>query len=100
MKFPEKIRKYCPKCKTYTIHKVKIETSRKLRRALSKGQRRAERRSKGHGNHGRYSKRPISNWKMHSKTTKKYDLIITCSECNKSRHMSLGRLKTLEIVKT
>lgn len=99
MKFPEKISKYCPHCKTYTEHKVKVETVRKLRRALSKGQRRAERRSKGHGNHGRYSKKPISQWKLHAKTTRKIDLIFTCSVCGKSRHVSLRRMKRFEVVK-
>jgi len=99
MKFPDKITKFCPVCNTYTEHKVRLETVRKVRRKLSKGQRRAERRSKGHGNHGRYSKKPISQWKMRAKTTRKIDLILTCTTCGKSRHMSLRRMKRFEIVK-
>jgi len=99
MKMPNKQRKYCPHCNAYTEHTVKIETTRKKRSALSKGQRRADRRSKGHGNHGRYSKKPISNWKLKSKTTKKFDLVFTCTVCGKSWHMGLRRMKRLEIVK-
>lgn len=99
MKMPTKINKYCPYCNTYTEHTVKIESARKMRSALSKGQRRAKRRSKGHGNHGRYSKKPISNWKLRSKTTRKFDLLLTCTVCNKSRHVGLRRMKRLELVK-
>ncbi len=99
MKMPAKQVRYCPYCNAYTEHTVKIESTRKLRSAMSKGQRRAKRRSKGHGNHGRYSKKPISNWKLRSKTTKKFDLVFTCTVCNKSWHMGLRRMKKLELVK-
>jgi len=99
MKMPEVIVTYCPYCKRHTEHKVKQEVFRKVRRSLSKGQRRAKRRSKGHGNHGRYSKKPISEWKLRSKTTKKVDLLLICSECGKAHHKSLRRLKRFEIIK-
>jgi len=100
MKIPAVVRTFCPYCRKHTEHTVKIVEPSKQRRSLSKGQRRAERRRKGHGNHGRYSKRAISQWKLRTKTTKKVDLLLTCKECGKSHHRSIKRVKkTPEIVK-
>lgn len=99
MKFPSKIRTYCPNCRKHTEHRVRSERKGKPR-GLAEGQRRSRRESKGHGNKGRYSRPPVSQWKMRSKTTEKVDLLLTCTECEKSRHKSLGqRVKKFKIEK-
>jgi len=98
MLVPKTLRTYCPYCRKHTIHSVSIYKIAPKRRALSKGQRRAKRRRKGHGNKGRYSKKPITQIKTHAKVTKRGVLVLKCSECNKVHHRSLGqRMKKLEL---
>ncbi|NIQ05409.1 MAG: 50S ribosomal protein L44e [Candidatus Korarchaeota archaeon] len=98
MKFPSKIRTYCPYCRKHTEHRVRRERKGKPR-GLAEGQRRAKREKQGHGNKGRYSKPPVSQWKMRSKTTTKIDLRLTCSKCGKAHHKSLSHVKRFTIEK-
>ncbi len=98
MLVPKTLRTYCPHCKAHVEHTVSIYKVIPKRRALSKGQRRAERRRKGHGNKGRYSKKPITQIKTHAKVTKTGVLVLKCTRCGKIRHLSLGkRMKKLEM---
>lgn len=98
MLVPKSLRTFCPHCNKHTEHSVSIYKAIPKRRALSEGQRRAERRRRGHGNKGRYSKKPITQIKTHAKTTKKGVLVLKCPECGKVQHRSLGqRLKKLEL---
>ena len=98
MLIPKTMRKYCPHCGTYTEHSVSLYKAIPKRRALAKGQRRAERRRKGHGNKGRYSKKPITQIKTHAKVTKTGVLTLKCRQCGKTRYLSFGkRMKKLEM---
>ena len=98
VKFPSIVRAYCPFCRRHTTHEVS-EVKGKARRALSKGQRRAERHKKGYGNKGKYSKKAITQAKMASKTSKKVDLRLKCQDCDKMHPRSYPRTRKFEIVK-
>lgn len=102
MKIPKQIKRYCPVCKTHTIVKV-AQSKRRTASAMRHGNKyRARLRglARGHGNLGRYSKKPISKWKMTgSKQIKKTDLRFTCTKCGKSFCQSHGiRAKKVEFV--
>ena len=88
---------YCPYCRKHTEHKVSIEKPRQRGAGKSKGARAKERRDKGYGNHGRFSKRAISQRKMTSKTSKKTDLRLKCAICNKKQIRSRPRAKRVEM---
>jgi large subunit ribosomal protein L44e len=91
IKFPKKIRTYCPRCNEHTEHSVAVYKSGK-RRTLSEGQRRYLRKNKGYG-----SKRKPEQ-KRFAKTTKKVSLLITCSKCGFKRTILGIRLKKIELV--
>ncbi|MEM2115695.1 MAG: 50S ribosomal protein L44e [Candidatus Woesearchaeota archaeon] len=101
MKFPKNMRKYCPYCKKYTVHKV-LEVKKHQASSLSRGSKhRAKKRglARGFGNLGRYSKRPITQWKQTgAKSSKKIDIRLECSECKKKHiYKHTFRTKKLEI---
>ena len=91
MKAPKEMKRYCPKCKTHSLHKVKQEKSRGRNKAhpLSKYSmtRLASRRigqEYGTGNAGRYSRGAMNSWKQYNKKlSKRIDLRFTCPQCNK-----------------
>ncbi|MEM4605623.1 MAG: 50S ribosomal protein L44e [Candidatus Pacearchaeota archaeon] len=94
MKIPKTIKRYCPFCKKVTEQKVKLITSSGKRGSLKRGskQRAAKRgRARGIGNKGRWSKPPITQWKMKTKTTKKTNILYTCSVCKKSKPQKKGK---------
>jgi large subunit ribosomal protein L44e len=100
MKFPKVTKRYCPKCKKHTEHKAFVP-KRKSPSPLKYGSKiRARRRgrARGKGNLGRYSKPPVTKWKMTGKKqTKKTDFRYTCKVCNKTTTQSKGmRLKKVE----
>jgi ribosomal protein L44E len=41
-------------------------------------------RARGYGNLGRWNKPAVTSWKRKTKSTKKANIMYTCSECNKS----------------
>lgn len=45
---------------------------------------------RGHGNLGKYSKKPVGQYKKKTKTTKKTNLLYTCKKCNKSSVQRVG----------
>ncbi len=91
MKFPKRIRTYCPRCKTHTIHTVSVYKHGK-RRSIAEGQRRYVRKQEGYGS----KRRPEQ--KKFAKVTKKVVLKITCTQCGYSRHILGIRLKKIELV--
>jgi large subunit ribosomal protein L44e len=91
MKFPKKIRTYCPRCNTHTIHTVTVYKHGK-RMAMAEGQRRYMRKQEGYG-----SKRKPEQ-KRFAKVTKKVVLKITCTKCGYTRHILGIRLKRIELV--
>ena len=101
MKKPKKAKRYCPFCKKHTEQKVAItkQGGRSSAHPLSKwGPSRVRRRglNRGCGNHGKFSKPAIKDWKRKTKTTKKAVIMYTCMQCSKSslaqRGMRTGRV--------
>lgn len=88
---------FCPSCNSHTEHKVSIEKVKQRGGGKSKGARRQERNTKGYGNHGRYSRKAISQRNMTIKTSRKTDLRITCSQCGKKQARSRPRTRRVEI---
>lgn len=102
MKLPKTRKTYCPKCKKHTEHKV-IEGKKKGRNAthpMSFGSQKRI-RHRGHlgiGNHGKYSRPPITKWRMTGrKTSKKVDLRFECPVCKKMHGMSAGGFRTRKV---
>jgi large subunit ribosomal protein L44e len=93
MKYPKKLRLYCPFCKKHTEHTVEIAKKR-TRRKMAQGQRRFLRKLRG------YTSFPKEKPTDREKPTKKLDLRFKCSVCNKKHTKGKGfRVKKFEMVK-
>ncbi|MFA5349508.1 MAG: 50S ribosomal protein L44e [Candidatus Paceibacterota bacterium] len=95
-KFPKKTNRFCPTCKKKTDQKVKLVSTGAKRGALKRGSKqRAMLRGKnrGIGSHGRWSKPAVSKFKRKSKTTKKTNIMYTCTVCGKSHYRKSERNK-------
>lgn len=92
MKIPKKVNRYCPHCKKKTEQKIK-EPGKGKPSSLKRG---AHARIllrglwRGIGNKGRYS-RMKNQAKGKRKTTKKTNLLYTCTDCGKSKHQKKGK---------
>ena len=91
MRIPKRIRTYCPRCKTHTVHTVVIYKHGK-RRSMSQGERRYRAKQKGYG-----SKRKPEQ-KRFAKVTKKVVLKLKCTQCGYVLHREGIRLKKAELV--
>ncbi|MCY3411100.1 MAG: 50S ribosomal protein L44e [Candidatus Heimdallarchaeota archaeon] len=100
MKIPDKVSNYCRKCKTHKVMTVKQEKGGRRSGGLNWSHRRMKARRRGHGNLGRYSKKPVTQTKMASKTSKKIDLRLTCPDCGKVGVITRPRSKRVEITRT
>lgn len=95
MKFPVQIRCYCPYCKSHQIHKVKLQ-ERKPKSSLKKSERRKRKYTKGHGGHGKYSRPPVSKYKV--KVSARPTLVLTCTECGKAHQRGgFGRARKVKV---
>lgn len=93
MKIPKKTNRYCPYCKKKTEQKVKIVSTGGKRGALKRGSKQRVKlrgRNRGIGNKGRWSKPAASKFKRKTKTTKKTNIMYTCSVCGKSKYQKKG----------
>lgn len=103
MKLPKIRKRYCPKCKKHTVHKVDQYKSAGKRGSLSHGSIiRARRRGQGRGagNKGKWGSKPaISKFKRTgAKISKKTTLRFRCTICNKANQQKAGfRAKKLEL---
>ena len=87
MKLPKKHKRYCPKCKSHTEHKLDLVSTGHKRGSLKRGSlQRAKSRGAfpGKGNKGRSSRPAIKKWKRKTKTTTRKVVIYTCQTCKKS----------------
>lgn len=102
MKVPKRVKRLCKFCKKHTEQTVKNQMNKGLNKAhsMTRGARAAQRERAGTGNHGKYSRKPINQRKMHGKkTTKKTDFRYTCTECKKISVQSGGiRAKRVEMI--
>lgn len=99
VKIPETMFKYCAKCGTHKTMKVKQEKTARRKKGMSATARKMKLRRRGYGNLGKYSKRPVTQTKMASKTSKKVDLRLSCADCGKKWVLSYPRTKRVEMVK-
>ncbi|MBU2523229.1 MAG: 50S ribosomal protein L44e [Nanoarchaeota archaeon] len=93
MKIPKTTSRYCPKCKTHAEQKISLVSSGHKRGSLRRGGKARVRMRggwRGHGNLGKYSKKPVGQYKKKTKTTKKTNLLYTCKKCNKSSVQRVG----------
>ena len=102
MKKPKTIMRLCPFCKKHTEHKIIISKKGQVSSLTHGSKYRARKRglARGIGNLGRYSKPPISKFKMTGKKqSKKTDLRFECKECKKKHVQRFPiRTKRLELV--
>tara|TARA_Y100000310_G_scaffold240573_1_gene244408 strand:- start:2078 stop:2398 length:321 start_codon:yes stop_codon:yes gene_type:complete len=95
MKIPKKTNRYCPFCRKRTEHKIANISTGQKRGTLRRGAiQRAKKRGlgRGYGNLGKWGSKPaVSKHKRKSKTTKKTNLMYTCSECKKSHMQKKGK---------
>ena len=87
MKRPKKTNRYCPFCRKKTAQKIK-EPSKGKASSLKRGSKfRLKLRglNRGIGNQGKLS-RMKNQMKKKRKTTKKTNIMYTCSECKKSKY--------------
>ena len=94
MKFPKKLKRYCPYCRKHSEHKVSDVSSGHKRSALKRGSiERAKLRGlgRGYGNKGKWGSKPaITKWKQKTKSTKKTNILYTCLVCKKSHQQRKG----------
>lgn len=88
MKKPKKTKRYCPFCRKHTEQKISLVSSGHKRSAMKKGSKERARlrgRGRGYGNLGKWGSKPaITAWKRKTKSTKKANIMYTCSVCNRS----------------
>jgi len=100
MKIPKTTNRYCPYCKKRTDQKIKLVGTGFKRGTMTRGSKQRTRirgGSVGIGNHGKYSRKPIKNWKRKTKTTTRKVLKYTCQECKKSTLSKSRRVSKLLI---
>ncbi len=94
MKIPKTTKRYCPYCKKKTEQKIKSVSTGGKRGTLTRGSKSRARlrgQSRGIGNKGKYSKPAVSKFKRKTKTTKKTNLMYTCTVCGKSKYQKKGQ---------
>jgi len=95
MKIPKTTKRYCPFCKQKTDQKIKLVSAGAKRGTLTRGSiSRAKKRGLGVGigNKGRWGSKPaLSKFKRKTKTTKKTNIMYTCSICKKSKYQKKGK---------
>ena len=93
MKLPKETKRYCPKCKKHTVHKIDTakQKSRSAARPHSRGSSsRAKARglTTGTGNKGRWGSKPaIKSWKRKTKVTRRIGVTFKCAECGKMHNI-------------
>ena len=97
VRIPDRMTAYCPNCKTHVEMKVKQEKTYRRGGGFGKAARQEKRRRRGYGNQGRYSKKPVTQTKMASKTSRKIDLRLECPQCKKKWVMNRPRAKRVEV---
>ena len=92
MKRPKTTNRYCTTCKKKTEQKVK-EPSKGKAGSMKRGSKvriRLRGLWRGIGNQGKYS-RLKNQAKKKRKTTKKTNIMFTCTECGKSKYQKKGK---------
>ncbi|MCL5730304.1 MAG: 50S ribosomal protein L44e [Candidatus Pacearchaeota archaeon] len=94
MKIPKKTKRYCPYCKKQTEQKIKLVSTGAKRGTLTRGSKQRARLrglGRGIGNKGKWGSKPaVTKFKRKTKTTKKTNIMYTCSVCGKSKYQKKG----------
>ncbi len=94
MKIPKTTKRFCPYCNKRTEQKIKLVGTGGKRGSLRRGGiPRAKKRGLGIGigNKGKWGSKPaVSKFKRKSKTSKKVNIMYTCSVCKKSKYQRKG----------
>jgi large subunit ribosomal protein L44e len=95
MRYPKKVRTYCPHCRKHTEHGVKQakKHTRGTAKPMSASNRQKDRLKRGYGGHGKFSKPAVSK-----KPTQKLDLRLKCETCGKSHTKKGFRIKKFELI--
>ncbi len=97
MKLPKTVNRYCPYCNKKTGQKIKLVGTGGKRGTLKRGgidRARLRGLGRGIGNKGKWGSKPaVSKFKRKSKTTKKTNIMYTCSVCKKSKYRQGRRNK-------
>lgn len=97
MKIPKTTKRYCPYCDKQTDQKIKIVSTGGKRGTLTRGSiSRAKKRGlgRGIGNKGRWGSRPaVTKHKRKTKTSRKPNIMYTCTVCKKSKYRSSNKNK-------
>ncbi len=99
VKIPQSMKAYCRKCRSHQEMKVKQEKAGRRGGGMGKTARTQKRKKRGYGNQGKYSKKPVTQTKMASKTSKKVSLRLACPVCGKVMVMSRPRTKRVELIR-
>ncbi len=94
-KMPKTVNRFCPYCRKKTEQKVKQVSSGGKRGALKRGGIvRAKLRGLGIGigNKGKWGSKPaVNKFKRKTKTTKKPQIVYTCTVCGKGKCQKQGK---------
>ncbi len=90
MKMASSLNKYCPRCKSHTVHQISIYKKGKDRIG-AQGKQRMERKTRGYGSFPK----PIQ--KRFAKTTKKTMLKYKCADCGHTIQGKGMRLKKVDL---
>ena len=90
MKYPRRINRYCPSCRSHQLHNVSLYKAGK-RRALCESDRRVERKKKGYGSF------PKEIFHKNAKINKRSLPILECIECGKKQYAKSYRVKKVEL---
>ncbi len=91
MKYPKRVRTFCPFCGKHTIHEVE-KVGRGKQSVLKWINRQKKRRGKV-GNLGKFSKVPGGD-----KPTKRVNIRFRCTECKRAHCRKTWRVKRFELV--
>ncbi len=96
MKIPKTTKRFCPYCNKRTEHKIKIIGTGFKRGSMTRGGGRIRAKlrglARGIGNLGKWgSKPPQAKHKRKTKTTKKTNIMYTCTVCGKSHYKKKGK---------
>jgi large subunit ribosomal protein L44e len=90
MKYPRRLKTYCPRCKTHTEFTV-TQYRKGKDRSLAEGNRRYARKQEGYGGQRKPRQRRTA------KTTRKQNVMLRCTACNYQISRLGVRLRRLEI---
>ena len=94
MKIPKKIKTYCPFCRKHVEHTLKLYGGKAMpARAMSRGERKKQRKLKGYGANKIKAHRPTPVYKQ----GKMRAFLATCTECGKKHYFVIkARIRKIE----